>query len=270
MAKQEQKENDEKMKNKIDFPRLDVDQATHIIKKVLSSYADIIPYEELAKISTGKAVTKGGIFGQVTKSLKMYALMERYGKTEIKVTDYGKSIASAIDDNQRKKLLFKAFVGVPIFNEIYGRYKTLPKKKALTDFIKNKGGIEKREAGRLVSTYIRNFTYLDLQNKEGNIAQEISPEQIPKDRESKSFDKKQIGLFIEAGALFGTGIKNKKEKLTQLLKLSEEYKLKKFNGFLNALITLYGNKSESELEEELKKASEQILKLLNEDLEIQK
>jgi len=164
MAKnnKKQKQNLKKIaKEKLDYPRLPIGEAARITEKVVKDYAGLISYKELSRIGGAGGKTQGGTFGNITKSLKLYGLMDRYGLKEMKVTSAGRKLSETLDEPQKKALLFELSNHIPILLELYKRYEQgIPREiKSITDFLTTVKNLEKREAGRLANLFVKNHKY---------------------------------------------------------------------------------------------------------------
>jgi len=153
---------------KVDYPRLPIEKAAELTERVAGDYGGIISYRELSKLGGAKGKTMGGTFGSITKSLKLYKLMDRYGLREMKVTEEGKMMTEIQDENKKKAFLFNLALKIPIIHELYQRYKDdIPKEmRSITDFLVGIKKLEKREAGRLANLYIKNHNFLGKINKD--------------------------------------------------------------------------------------------------------
>jgi len=163
MSKKKQKQSADE---KVDYPRLSIEKAAKLTEKVTKSYGGIISYKELSRLGGAKGKTQGGTFGSITKSLKLYLLMDRYGLKEMKVTEEGKKFSGLDDEEDKKSFLFNLSRRTPIFNELYERYgQNVPKEiTSITDFLVNVKKLEKREAGRLANLYLKNHDYFGKTN----------------------------------------------------------------------------------------------------------
>jgi len=212
MVKKKQKKT---AKEKVDYPRLPIEKAAELTEKVAKSYGGIISYKELSRLGGAKGKTQGGTFGSITKSLKLYGLMNRYGLKEMKVTDKGKEFTEIEDEKGKKTFLFNLSRKIPILNELYERYgKNVPEKMtSVTDFLINIKNLEKREAGRLATLYIKNHNYFgkvdtNQLKEEVKETEELSHSKI----EHKKIDEDLIEL-LKLKYLFNPPNDNTKETI---------------------------------------------------------
>ena len=250
-------------KVKIKYPRLSALDAFKIVKKVVGDYGyHIIPYNKFAKI-LGLKEPKGGTYGFKTEALKLYDLMDRASYNEIGVTEKGREILSAITEEEQKKLLFMNTLSIDIFFELFDRFMTLPtKRKAIIDYLENKG-MNKREAGRLTSVFMRNYEFFESLIRKGFPEKLEKEEKIP-----PSIDEDMLRMIHLIGSLFPSDeTKNMKQTLDTLVKISKNKNLKATSALLESLNAIYADEQDQEkIKEGLEKAKHLIVEKIEEDL----
>lgn len=243
---------------KIDYPRLPIENATKITEKVSNNFGGIISYKELSKMGGAGGKTQGGTFGSLTKSLKMYGLMERYGLKEMKVTEEGKRFSETVGEDQKKLLLFSLYKKIPIISELYNRYgENIPKNiKSISDFLTNVKKLEKREAGRLANLYIKNQSYFE--GIKGNFSESEKEEGQVEDicnrtaREGETKNLCKISFIL--GKISPKG-KDDGTLFNALAKLASENEFKSVEAFSEAIKYIPEDKK-SEMFHKIKKAFE--------------
>lgn len=113
----------------IAFPYLDLDDAVEIAKHLYSRSAiNSCPLDELA--AEMKQTTTSGSFRLKTTTAGVFGLVEKDGRSAIKLTELGCRLVSPDGETDAKA---SAFLQVPLYNQIYEKYKgkLLPPTKAL-------------------------------------------------------------------------------------------------------------------------------------------
>ena len=245
---------------KVDFPRLYIGEAVKLTEKVVNNYGGIISYTELSKIAGAGGKTQGGTFGNLTKSLKLYKLMERFGLKEMKVTDEGNRMVG-LEEDRKKTFLFELYKRIPIIFELYDRYKdNVPKNiKSITDFLTRQKGLEKRDAGRLANLYRKNQEFFgelsgEQPSSEGN-SFESKVEPVSNLNKGNTQTLCKISYLLGKLSPKEEG-KSKESLFDSLIKLASENNFKSLEAFSEATKFVPEDKK-SEMFKKLRKSFEE-------------
>jgi hypothetical protein len=113
----------------ISFPYMDLDDAADVAKKLYArSGISSCPLDELA--AEMKQTTSSGNFRLKTTTAGIFGLVEKDGRSSIKLTELGCRLVSPDGETDAKA---SAFLHVPLYNQVYEKYKgkLLPPTKAL-------------------------------------------------------------------------------------------------------------------------------------------
>lgn len=265
---------------KIDFPRITIADDVDLIAEVKSEYGRIVSYRNLAKLKLNTYNTRGGAFGQLVKSLKLHGLMDRYGLSEMKITDTGIEIVNTKDEVKKRELMFKQFLEVPVIKEYFTFYRThgIPKKrKAIAEriFDQYKSKIGRRDAGRLAGILWKEFNY--FKDIEPSRLPQIGPPKKPVAR-SIELPRTEAGAGSIADLIEFAELKQRlfpiekelvddtKTALKKLMELAKRYGFNFFSAYLESFLSTHKDKTDAELKEELERSVGIALDLFEKDL----
>lgn len=256
--------------NKIKFPKLSIEEAVGIIKKVKDDYGDeIIPYKRFAKDILGQKFPKGGTYQIKIEALRLYRLMDRRSYSEIGILPDGSKILDAENEEEIKKLMFERVLSVPIIKKVYDRFKKkLPQKKQpIVDFLIGES-MDQRDASRLSNMIMKDYKtfqpFIPLYLTKAIVPEtdDTAKEQIKdvdKDTETGERVEGLAPLIRIIGSLFPLeSDKETDKKLETLSKLAKDHNLKTFYGLIEGLKISYDP-------EKLKDISEKIILTFQED-----
>jgi len=240
------KRSKKKAENK--FPRITIEEAVEIIKKVKNEYRhEIIPYKRFATDILGQKSPKGGTYQIKIEALKLYGLMNRHSYEEIAILPSGSKILKTENEEEKKKLMFERILSVPIIKKIYDKFnKKLPEKKQpIMDFLISEG-LTNRDATMLANLILKeNKTYKSFIPL--YLSKAIIPETpnkttwVSEDISSKATENAErveglAPLIRIIGSLFPLESDKKiNEKLDTLSKLAKDHNLRTFYGLIEGL-----------------------------------
>jgi len=142
-----------------DFPVIHLDDAVEIARRVkeLGSAADVPAMERVLGI-------RGGALARKLASARRWGLIE--GKGQLRLTNLAKDMFFYISDDQPAAAKIRAFLGVPMFRELYetfSREGSLPKDELLRNLIVARYGTNERDASTLTNIVKRSVsTFIPL------------------------------------------------------------------------------------------------------------
>ena len=137
-----------------DFPVIQLDDAIEIARRVkdLGNSADMPAMERVLGI-------RGGALARKLASARRWGLIE--GKGQLRLTNLAKEIFFYVNDEQPAAAKIRAFLGVPMFRELYGAFSregALPRDDLLRNIVIAKYGLGERDASTVTNILKRSVT----------------------------------------------------------------------------------------------------------------
>lgn len=253
------KKNPTKSKVTEDFPKITIDVTISYLKKISNkAEGDVITYNEIGS-SIGKA---GGNLSRILSALKAFGLIDRAERhKEWKITNLGDKI---IKKNLESDKL-RAFLTPPIHTKIWEAYKqTKPSSGTLINYLK-RGGFTQKPANKLTKLFLKSYEQF---SEKAPLA--ISPKEEdgpqPKDIEENN---KKVYLVYLLGSLFPFKIEDIEKTLSEIIKISKEKELHKLTTTAEFLKIHIKDMPKENIKKELSKFSEQVKKIMTEELGIE-
>jgi len=171
-------------------------------------------------LSTALGV-KGGAFARKLSSIRRWGLVS--GSGTLTVTDLGKNILHPISDEELAQSRKEAFLGVPLFAELYDRFNiNIPDDKVFIAILVREHDIKEKDAKTILGIYknsIKEFLSLAPEKKEEK-SRDMSQNQSPFNPNIKISSK--LSVYISSPMGNNNFNANNKEELELLKKKLEK------------------------------------------------
>ncbi len=255
-------ENSTKPKVVKDFPKVTLELTISYLKKV-SDGADgaVITYAEVGS-SVGKA---GGNLARILASLKAFGLIDRAeGPKEWKITELGDKILKKNLESDK----LKAFLTPPIHKKIWEAYEqTKPSSGALISYLEREG-FAKKPANKLSKLFLKG--YEGFSEKAPLAISSVEDKPNSEDLKKETNKDNKVYLVYLLSSIFPSKMEDIEKTLSEIIKISKEEEFDKLTTTVEFLKIHIKDVPKENIKKELSKFSDQVKKIMKEELSIEK
>jgi hypothetical protein len=262
----------------VDLPDISIQKAIALVQKLLKEYGGIIiPYDDFIEIIG----IKGGALAGIIRTLKSYGLVEKFSKSEYKITEIAQDIANqSVDPDTAVDLLLALLSSsgklIANIDEKYGG--TLlnnPKnvnKKTIEKYLRETEKLSEQDATKMARITLENYEYIYSVARMKPSTEARIKEEFENKRENGGISQDAYIMAMLVGQLFPLETKEEIEiKMDELLNLAQKNDLPEFFGVLSGIKSIMKTcKDKEEMFAILKKSSSAIVLALDTSFKIKR